>query len=215
MSLTRLVNEVFMNKKFYNLSIEKQKRIKEAGYKSFSANDYKKASMQDIADEADISKSLLFHYFRNKKTLYEWLFSMALMELKSSDFDHIEEGSDFFDMIYEVTNYRLELLQTKKLAYAFVLKCYSELGHDHSMKLMKDVKDETDKRKEQILKSIDTSKFIDEKDVYLLYDLVLDVSTGLYNRLSNEDWKQGSINHKYYLDYINLLKKRFYKEAYL
>lgn len=43
-----------MNTKFFDLPEEKQK----------------KALMSEIAGAANISKSLLFHYFQNKKTLY-------------------------------------------------------------------------------------------------------------------------------------------------
>ncbi len=63
-----------MNEKFYFLPIEKQQRIINAGFRVFSQNTYKKSPMQEIADEAGISKSLLFHYFHNKKELYLFFF---------------------------------------------------------------------------------------------------------------------------------------------
>ena len=62
-----------MNEKFFALPEEKQQRILNAGYRVFSQNSYKKSPMSEIADEAGISKSLLFHYFRNKKELYLFL----------------------------------------------------------------------------------------------------------------------------------------------
>lgn len=59
-----------MNEKFYTLSAEKQRAIINAGYRVFSQNSYKKSPMSEIADAAGISKSLLFHYFHNKRELY-------------------------------------------------------------------------------------------------------------------------------------------------
>ncbi len=59
-----------MNERFYTLPPEKQQRIINAGFRVFSQNSYRKSPMQEIADEAGISKSLLFHYFQNKKELY-------------------------------------------------------------------------------------------------------------------------------------------------
>ena len=59
-----------MNEKFYSLPKEKQQAIINAGYRVFSQNSYKKSPMQEVADAAGISKSLLFHYFQNKKNLY-------------------------------------------------------------------------------------------------------------------------------------------------
>ncbi|MDY5997894.1 MAG: TetR/AcrR family transcriptional regulator, partial [Erysipelotrichaceae bacterium] len=56
-----------MNEKFYTLSKEKQDTIINAGFKVFSDNSYKKSPVQQIADEANISKSLLFYYFKDKK----------------------------------------------------------------------------------------------------------------------------------------------------
>ena len=62
-----------MNEKFFSLPEEKQQAIINAGYRVFSQNTYKKSPVSEIAAEAGISKSLLFHYFRNKKELYLFL----------------------------------------------------------------------------------------------------------------------------------------------
>lgn len=62
-----------MNEKFFSLPAEKQQAILNAGYRVFSQNSYKKSPMSEIAGEAGISKALLFHYFRNKKELYLFL----------------------------------------------------------------------------------------------------------------------------------------------
>lgn len=62
-----------MNERFYALSPEKQQAIINAGYRVFSQNSYKNSPMSEIAAEAGISKSLLFHYFHNKKELYLFL----------------------------------------------------------------------------------------------------------------------------------------------
>lgn len=62
-----------MNERFYALPPEKQQAIINAGYRLFSQNSYKNSPMSEIAAEAGISKSLLFHYFHNKKELYLFL----------------------------------------------------------------------------------------------------------------------------------------------
>ena len=63
-----------MNPKFFSLPEEKQSAILNAGFHVFSQNTYKKSPMSEIADAANTSKSLLFHYFHNKKELYLFLF---------------------------------------------------------------------------------------------------------------------------------------------
>lgn len=62
-----------MNERFYALPPEKQQAIINADYRVFSQNSYKNSPMSEIAAEAGISKSLLFHYFHNKKELYLFL----------------------------------------------------------------------------------------------------------------------------------------------
>ena len=62
-----------MNERFFSLPPEKQRAILNAGYRVFSRNSYKNSPMSEIAEAAGISKSLLFHYFRNKKELYMFL----------------------------------------------------------------------------------------------------------------------------------------------
>lgn len=62
-----------MNERFYSLPKEKQQAIINAGYRVFSRNSYKNSPMSEIAEAAGISKSLLFHYFHNKKELYLFL----------------------------------------------------------------------------------------------------------------------------------------------
>ena len=62
-----------MNERFFSLPEEKQQAIINAGYRVFSRNSYKNSPMSEIAEAAGISKSLLFHYFHNKKELYLFL----------------------------------------------------------------------------------------------------------------------------------------------
>ena len=62
-----------MNERFFSLPAEKQEAILNAGYRVFSQNSYKNSPMSEIAAAAGISKSLLFHYFHNKKELYLFL----------------------------------------------------------------------------------------------------------------------------------------------
>lgn len=64
---------MIVNEKFFSLPEEKQQAIINAGYRVFSRNSYKNSPMSEIAKAAGISKSLLFHYFHNKKELYLFL----------------------------------------------------------------------------------------------------------------------------------------------
>ncbi len=57
-----------MNEKFFALPEEKRRRIVNAAMEAFGKNEYKRASTDDIAARAGISKGLLFHYLAAKRS---------------------------------------------------------------------------------------------------------------------------------------------------
>ncbi len=89
-----------MNERFYSLSQDKQQRIINAAYKVFALNSYKKAPMSEIANEAEISKALLFHYFRNKKDLYLYLWDNAADLTQKATMQYkTTQTTNFFEML--------------------------------------------------------------------------------------------------------------------
>ena len=89
-----------MNEKFYQLAQEKQRKIINAGYKVFAQNPYEKAPMLQIAEAADISKSLLFYYFRNKLELYSYLWTCSVKTIEQAmKAYHVMEADDLFEML--------------------------------------------------------------------------------------------------------------------
>lgn len=90
-----------MNEKFFHLPVEKQEKIINAGYQVFSLNSYKKSPMSEIAGAAGISKSLLFHYFRNKRELYLFLWNhCAEITIEYLTKYGCYEKQEFFEMMY-------------------------------------------------------------------------------------------------------------------
>ncbi len=112
-----------MNKKFFELPLEKQERIIKAAYMVFAHDNYKNASMSRIADAGGISKSLLFHYFQNKKDLYLYLWENINkisneIELKF----YYKETSDFFEAMTQKVLARCEFMRTAPDEYLFSLR---------------------------------------------------------------------------------------------
>ncbi|GKU24400.1 TetR family transcriptional regulator [Clostridium folliculivorans] len=110
-----------MNQAYFQLSSDKQKRLLNSGYKLFASYPYKKASMIAIANEADISKSLLFYYFKNKKEYYLFLFDAALDfvdELKEKSIN--KEIKDFFQLINKTMERRMEIIHDYPYLYKFI-----------------------------------------------------------------------------------------------
>jgi len=112
-----------MNKKFFELPLEKQERIIKAAYMVFAHDNYKNASMSRIADDGGISKSLLFHYFQNKKDLYLYLWENINrisneIELKY----YYKETSDFFEAMTQKVLARCEFMRTAPDEYLFSIR---------------------------------------------------------------------------------------------
>lgn len=63
--------------KFLELPNEKQLRIINAGFEYFGKYGYKGANTEDIASRAEISKGLLFYYFKNKESYYLFYVNFA------------------------------------------------------------------------------------------------------------------------------------------
>lgn len=89
-----------MNEKFFALPEEKQRRIVNAAMEVFAKNEYKRASTDDIAARAGISKGLLFHYFGSKKELYFYLYRyVEQMVAEQVTDEKFAEITDFFEMM--------------------------------------------------------------------------------------------------------------------
>ena len=112
-----------MNEKFFSLAQEKQRAILNAGYRVFSQNSYKHSPMQEIADEAGISKALLFHYFRNKKELYLFLLDAgARTTVEYLTKCGCYEQEDLFDAMFQGMKAKVEVMRLYPEMTAFVLK---------------------------------------------------------------------------------------------
>ena len=116
-----------MNEKFYDLPEEKRSAILSAGYRVFSNHSYRKSPMQEIADEAGVSKSLLFHYFENKKELYLYLWDHACQyAIAYMTEAGCYEETDFFQMLRRGMTAKMQILREHPNMAAFVLKAYFE-----------------------------------------------------------------------------------------
>lgn len=116
-----------MNEKFYLLSEEKQQRIIDAGFRVFGQNSYRKSPMQEIADHAGISKSLLFHYFMNKKELYLFLWDRACtVTMEYLTKYGCYEPDDLFEMMERGMRAKIYMMKKFPAMTAFVVKAFYE-----------------------------------------------------------------------------------------
>ena len=117
--------------KFLNLESQKRERILNAAISEFAQKGYKNASTNEIVKEAEISKGLLFHYFKNKKQLYLFLYDYLMEIMKEEYFQKpwIEE-KDILEKIRMASFTKLELFRKYPLIFKFFLTAYSEMDDE-------------------------------------------------------------------------------------
>ncbi len=116
-----------MNEKFFDLPKEKRQRIINAGYKVFSQNSYKKSPVGEIAAEAGISKSLLFHYFHNKKELYLFIWEEAARVTREVMIEErCYEPKSLFDMMERGLEAKMKIMREYPDLTAFTMKAFYE-----------------------------------------------------------------------------------------
>ena len=163
-----------MNDKFFALPIEKQRRIINAAYRVFSENSYKKAPMSEIAEEGNISKSLLFHYFTNKKDLYMYLWdnaceitTQAIREYKTLDTD------DFFEMLRRTLLSKCSVMRDYPYMYAFSLRAYYETAPEIKDSIQENFNVASKESEMLVIEKIDKSKLRKDIDIKTMYTEIL------------------------------------------
>ena len=159
-----------MNKKFFSLPEEKQLAIINAGYRVFSQNSYKKCPVSEIADEAGISKSLLFYYFRNKRELYLFLIKNAA----DTTYKHLYEfgcgkEDDFFEIMYRGLRAKVALMKKYPDLTLFTLKAYYETDPEICGDIRKIIGRIASLDNNAKMLKIDPKQFVEGIDLHMMY----------------------------------------------
>ena len=88
----------------------------------FARFGYQKASMQDIALAAGVSKSVLFKYFGTKELLYRAVFRMAADGISAADNEaraNIDATQSVFDTMRRTVDARMRLFSSSPWVYSF------------------------------------------------------------------------------------------------
>ncbi len=199
-----------MNEKFYALPQEKQDRIINAGFRVFSRNSYKKSPMLEIANEADISKSLLFFYFKNKKELY--LFLMKKAEELTTQY-LINSGcykeTDIFERMYKGLLAKVEMMKKYPDMSTFAVKAYFEDDEEVREEIQKIIHPYTQLETSKSVPNLNPDDFKEGLDLGLMYQDMFLASEGYVYRMQ----QQGNIDaDKMLLDYRKIID--FWKTLY-
>ena len=176
-----------MNDKFFALPKEKQDRIINAGFRVFSRNSYKKSPVQEIAQEAGISKSLLFFYFRNKKELYLYLWQrVEELVLETLNNSGISKSKDIFDMMYQSLRIKVTLLKDYPDIMNFSVKAYYEDDPDIRDDIRKRVNPYTNLATNKRMPPLDPADFKEGLDLNKMYREIYMASEGYLWQVSQQ-----------------------------
>jgi AcrR family transcriptional regulator len=202
-------------KEFIDTEDARKDRILEAALIEFSTKGYKKASTNSIVKEANVSKGLLFHYYKSKKDLYILLFKLAVDKIDEETLSKVDFNNK--DVLFRLE----EAIQNKFLVYDNK-DLYIQLIENNSTIKDKDIINET---KEYIVtkSKVVFDRLFSDFDYYQFKDEVnieqsLQVIKWTIDSISAE-WKNSNSNtNKKYNElvteikaYLNFFRNVFYK----
>jgi Transcriptional regulator len=204
--------------KFLNLDSEKQNRILNAAINEFAEKGYENASTNDIVKEAGISKGLLFHYFKNKKQLFLFLYDYCIDVSLTEFYKKIDLNErDFFVRLRQIHLIKAELLNKYPKMLKFIEVANIEKSSDIENDLNVINKDELENASKRVFDGIDLSKFRDGIDIEKAINVVIWSFQGFNAKVLEEAKLSSSkqINYdKAFIEaeaYTEMLKSCFYK----
>ncbi len=206
-----------MNQKFFKLPQERQDLIRNSAMVEFGAGSFKKTSADSIAKRAGVSKALLFHYFKDKRELYLYLFQFALdvcirqYMVKTYDF----EETDFFLALEKGQEVKMEMVRRYPGLFRFVMRAYYERDSILSPKLRKGLNSLLESTSKDFLKRMDVHKFKDGVDPWEVIRLLTLAAEGMMARTGACTAEEIETLFLEYQKYAQMLRQNLYKEEYL
>lgn len=216
---------------FEKLDEVKRQSIINAGFKVFGENGYKKASIETIIVEANISKGSLFYYFESKKNFFLYLYEYSGKQMEMLiDFPGTDgvpsymKYTDFFERLNAIQLLKMKHSSEFPHMYTFMKKAVFET-EPTVMEGIKNINQYyTVERATIFFQNLDYYKFKDSIDPMMVIQLITWCSEGCANQLLLKDKMNPSSGRTsfdfneiidLYQKYIKLFRDNFYKEEYL
>lgn len=201
-----------MNPKFLSLPIERQQAILNAGYRVFSQNSYKNSPMSEIAEAAGISKSLLFHYFHNKKEFYLYLWencAETTIEYLTRYGCYYQE--DLFESMERGMRAKMEIIRMYPDMGTFTIKAFYEKDPEINKAIQESYHKYFNLKADRTRLNLDPNQFIPGLDVGMMYREMYWASEGYLWEMvqrGNVDIEQMEKDFRKLLDFWKSIYKR-------
>lgn len=202
--------------KFFALSEEKQITIINAALQCFGKFGYDKASVNDIAVTAHISKASVFQYFGSKKQLYTYLLEYC-MKIIMPSFDQtiLDSETDLFNRILVSSKMKMAAMKIHPFITQFMASVWEEASPEVNDLLASLKMEAGNFRNEMVLREDDSLKFKNPEDAQPVYNMLLVMAEGYAARYRNAAVFDFETVMNEFEKTISILKNNFYKEEYL
>lgn len=205
-----------MNERFHALPKEKQLRIINAAMEVFAKYEYKRASTDDIAARAGISKGLLFYYFHNKKALYFYVYEYCWRLTMEQVLDeHFEELDDYFDILEYSAEKKCKLMTQNPYLLDFAVRSFYSNRDEVSEELQKNVQKTMDGIA-HYFQNVRVEKFREGVDVARITRMLLWMTDGYMNdrRRDGQPIVASELREEFQI-WTEMFRKLTYREEYL
>ena len=146
--------------KFLALTEEKRLTILNAALQCFGKFGYEKASINDIAVAAHISKASVFQYFGSKKQLYIYLLEYCKKIIEGIfDKEALNSQTDLFDRILASSRMEMESFQNQPFILQFITSVWEETSPEVADALVILTEEVCKFRNDMVLREDDALKF--------------------------------------------------------
>lgn len=203
-----------MNKHFFQLSEEKQQAILQAGFEVFSRNSYHSASMQQAADAAGISKSLLFHYFKNKKEYYLFLWDTCSdITIAWLERWNCYRQKNLFDTLERGLKAKAALIKERPELARFTLRAFYETDPEIRQAIQDSYHEKFNFKQDQALLNLDSQQFREGINIEMMYREMYWASEGyLWEMMQKPDIPLDALE-KTFSQLIAFWKKTYLKNS--
>lgn len=202
--------------KFFALKENKQTTIINASLSCFGRYGYDKASINDIAVEAGISKASVFQYFGSKKQLYAYLLDYAgktiLESFRQEDFN---EDTDLFDRVLASSFMEAKILEKNPYLSQFIVKAWTETADEVHDTLAEFRKKTSIFRKDFVLQKSDMKKFKNPNDAEAVSQILMLMAEGYVARFQKDANIGYDLVMEEFQNMMEAMRRNFYKEEYL
>lgn len=201
---------------FASLPREKKARILTAAIEVFAKNDYKRASTDEIASKAGISKGLLFYYFKNKKALYLYLAEHLKRMIEAHLQKEVLEGiDDFFELLDYGMEQKVGLMEKMPWLLDFSVRMYYNTDKEVCTSVQKYIVGMTSQLYELYFAHINTAKFREGVDPQQVLRMLIFLVDGYlhWQMISGERIKLEPLVKEYAV-WKETLMKYAYREEY-